>query len=122
MPSHRICNLTHDSLSLSEKGHLLEVAIPLGSGRVLDMTHELLGKKSGAIPCGRRKSKFNWAEPELTGDSGIAIQYHESAKSSFSRHPQCVSSEVTCVSAPDSFPHISTGTRARQTKHHGSKI
>lgn len=56
---HPTGSVTHDSLSLGEKGHLLGVAIPLGSGRVLDVTHDPLGKKSGAIPCDRRKSNFN---------------------------------------------------------------
>lgn len=87
------------TLSLGEKDHLLGVAIPLGSGWALDVTHDLLGKKSDAIPCDRRKSNFNWAEPELTGDSGIAIQYHERARCSFSPSPSvCLFRGNLCAS------------------------
>lgn len=54
------------------------VAIPLGSERGLEVTYDLLGKKSGVIPCHRRKRSLDWAEPVLMGDCAIATQYHES--------------------------------------------
>lgn len=92
MPSHSICNSTCDSLS--GKDHLLGAAISLGSGRALEVTCDLLGKKSGD----RRKSKFYWTKSELSRDYGIATQYRENARSLLPLvPPQCVSSEVTRV-------------------------